>query len=171
MAWLIEDATLALIVVGAIAIGFVVAFFRTGRGLYFYWFAAIALVGLALWLVERWVVTDRERVETTIYGAVEALRANDVEGVLAAISPTAEPLRSEVRGRMRSLEVRDAVIGDVKIDFSRLELPPKAIATFLGRLDFKSSQVPLENYIGRMTVNLRQEGDAWLIESYRLEQR
>ena len=39
-------------------------------------------VGARMVLVERYVVTDRELIELTIYGATAAVEANDIEGTL-----------------------------------------------------------------------------------------
>jgi hypothetical protein len=171
MSWLFEDSTVVLLATGIIAIGFLVAFLKTGRGLYLLWLGGIGLVALALVLVERYVVTDRERIEDTLYGAAEALEANAVEEVLEYLSPAAEPLRAEVRSRMQSLKVEEANVADLRIELSPLELPPKAIARFLGLLRFAPGEAPYDRLLRRVTVKLVKEGDRWLVESYELQKR
>lgn len=169
MTWLFEDSTFVLVAAAIFAFGFFVAFLKTGRGLYLLWLGAVALVSLALVLVERYVVTDRERIEETLFGAAEALEADDIEAVLDYLSPTAEPLRSEVRSRMRSLKIEEATVADLRIEFSPLELPPRALARFLGVLKFEPSEVPYDRLLRRVTVKLVKQGDRWLVESYELQ--
>jgi hypothetical protein len=171
MSWLFEDSTFVLIAAAFFAIGFFIAFLKTGRGLYLLWLGAVGLVALVLVLVERYVVTDRERIEETLFGAAEALAADDIAAVLDYLSPTAEPLRSEVRRRMQSLKIEEATIADLHIEFSPLELPPRAMARFLGVLKFEPSDVPYDRLLRRVTVKLVKEGDRWLVESYELRDR
>jgi hypothetical protein len=171
MAWLTEDPTFLLIAVAIAAAGLIIAFLKTGRGLYLTWLGGVALLGLAVILIERFVVTDRELVADTLYGAAAALEANDVEAVVSYLAASGEALQREVRSRMRTTEVRLARIADLRIDFSPLEIPPKANATFLGRLEFKASSVPLENLVRRVRVQLVKEGNRWLVQSYDLNNR
>ena len=170
MALLIEDPTAVLIVSGLVIVGLLISFFQTGRGLYLLWIGAVLLVTLLFLLVERYVVTDRERVEDTLFGAAEALKANDLEGTLSYLSPGAIQLQGEVRGQMRMTEFQDAEISDLAIEFSPEEDPPLATANFLGRIDFKDAKIPLERVVRRVTVRLVREGDRWLINSFELNE-
>ena len=68
---------------------------------------------------------------------------------------------------MGSLEVLDAAVAGLKIEFSAAD-PRRATAKFLGRLEVKSSAVPRNQIPIRMTVALVKEGDRWLVESYEL---
>ena len=171
MSWLVEDSTLVVIAAAVFALGFLVAFLKTGRGLYLVWLGAVALIALILVLVERYVVTDRELIENTLFGAAAALEANDVEAALEYLSPTTQPLHFEVRRRMELLKIEEARIADLRIKFSPLELPPKAIATFLGILKFQASGIPYDRLLRRVTVKLVKDGDRWLVESYELHDR
>jgi len=171
MAWLTEDPIYVLLALGVAAAALFIAFLKTGRGLYLTWLGGVLLLGLALVVIERNVVTDRELVEETLYGAAAALEANEVEAVVPYLAASGEALEREVRSRMRTTKVRLARIADLRIDFGPLEIPPKATATFLGRLEFKESSVPLENFVGRVRIQLAKEGDRWLIQSYELNRR
>jgi hypothetical protein len=171
MSWLTEDSTIAIITAAVAGACLFIAFLKTGRGLYLLWLGAVALIALVLVLVERYIVTDRELIDETLHGAAAALEANDVDATLEYLSPTAEPVRNEVRRRMASLKVHEARIADLRIEFSPLELPPKAIATFLGVLNFQASGIPYDRVLRRITVKLVKSGDRWLVESYELHQR
>jgi hypothetical protein len=171
MSWLFEDSSFALVATAIFAIGLFIAFLKTGRGLYLVWLGGVGLIALSLILVERYVVTDRERIEETLYGAAEALEADDVEAVLDNLSPTAETLRSEVRRRMQSFKIEEATVADLRIEFSPLELPPRAMARFMGVLKFEPSEAPYDRLLRRVTVKLVKEGDRWLVESYDVNRR
>jgi hypothetical protein len=69
------------------------------------------------------------------------------------------------------VNVEEATIADLTIDFSPLELPPKAIARFLGILKFEASGIPYDRILRRLTVKLVKQGNRWLIESYELRER
>jgi hypothetical protein len=167
MSWLLEDPTWVWTIGGFAAAALLLAFFSSGRGLFLVWLGAVLLIVLALLLVERSVITDRELIEETIYGATAAVEANDIEGTLSYVSPTAESLRAEVRRRMGSLEVLDAAVAGLKIEFNAVDAE-RATAKFLGRLEVRSSAVPRNQIPIRMTVALVKEGDRWLVGSYEL---
>jgi hypothetical protein len=172
MAWLTEDPTVILIAIGVVAFGIIIAILKTGRGLYLTWLGGVVLLALLVVVIDRYVVTDREKVEETLYGAAAALEAGDVEAVASYLAASGEALEREVRSRMRTMEVRKArIASDLRIDFSPLEIPPKATATFLGRVEVKPASVPLAQYLGRVKIQLAKEGDRWLVQSYDLNDR
>ena len=172
MAWLTEDPTVVLLAIGVVAVAIIIAILKTGRGLYLTWLGGVVLLALLVIVVERYIVTDREKVEDTLYGAAAALEANDVEAVASYLASAGEALEREVRSRMRNTEVRVArIVSDLHIDFSPLEIPPKATASFLGHVEVKAASVPLENFLGRFKIQLVQEGERWLVQSYDLERR
>jgi hypothetical protein len=172
MSWLTEDPTVILLAIGVIAVGIIIAILKTGRGLYLTWLGGLVLLAFLVIVVERYIVTDREKVEDTLYGAAAALEAGDVEAVASYLAASGEALEREVRSRMRTTEIRQArIVSDLRIDFSPLETPPKAIASFLGRVEFKATSVPLEQYLGRFKIQLVKEGERWLVQSYELDRR
>ncbi len=168
MNWLFEDSTYVLIIAAIAAGALIFAFLKTGRGLYLTWLAAIALLTLALVLLERYVVTDREKIEDTVYGAASALEQNDVEMVVSYLSSNAEALEREVRMRMRSMQVQQARIADLQIDLGADQSAGQATANILGRLEFKASGVPLSQAVVRARIHLVREGDRWVVQSYEL---
>jgi hypothetical protein len=167
MSWLIEDPSWVWVVGGFVAAALLMAFWSSGRGVFLTWFGAVVFLVLALLLIERYVVTDRELIEETIYGAAAAVEANDIERTLSYFSPTAEPLRALVRRRMGSLEVLDAAVAGLKIELGTADTR-RSTAKFLGRLEVRSSSVPRNHIPIRMTVALVKEGERWLVESYEL---
>jgi hypothetical protein len=169
MTWVFEDPTYAVIVAVIGATSMLIAFLRSGRRLYLEWLAGIVLLGAGLIVLERYVVTDRERVEQTLDRAKAGLEANDVEVVTSCLASSAEALEREVRARMREIEVRQANMADVRIEFSGHERGRTAIVSLIGRLEFKASGIPIEQYLGRFRITLVEERNQWLIQSYELK--
>ncbi len=171
MSWLTDDPTMVLLAAAVLAVGFLIAFLKTGRGLYLLWLGGVVLATMVLVLVERYVVTDREQIEDTLRGAAAAVEANDFDAAFEYLAPTADLLHGEIRRRLQTVNVEEATIADLTIDFSPLELPPKAIARFLGILKFEASGIPYDRILRRLTVKLVKQGNRWLIESYELRER
>ncbi|HEV3340328.1 MAG TPA: hypothetical protein VG125_08220 [Pirellulales bacterium] len=165
MSWLFEDPT-TLIVAGAlIEVLLAVALVKSGRAvLALPMIGVLALVGLGV-LVERLVVTDGERVETALNGVCRALMANDVEDVLSYIDPEAGGIRSHVRSALPSAHITDARLYDLMIHVNDNTNPPSAQADFTGRVKgrFQGSEGLV---LHKFTVDLRQEGERWLITGY-----
>jgi hypothetical protein len=171
MSWLTEDSTIVLIIAVVVAAGLVLAFLKTGRGLYLLCLGGVILLAMVLVLIERYVVTDREQIEETLSGAAAAVEANDFDAALAYLAPNAELLHNDILRRLQRVNVEEATITDLSIDFSPLELPPKAIARFLGILKFEASGIPYDRILRRLTLKLAKHGDRWLIESYEIHNR
>jgi hypothetical protein len=165
VSWLFEDPT--TLIVAGVLVEFLlgVALVKSGRGaLALPMIGVLALVCLGV-LVERLVVTDREQVETALDGVCRSLMANDVEGVLSYIDPEAGGIRSHVRSMLPSAQITDARLYDLVIHVNRRTNPASARADFTGRLKgrFQGSEGLV---LRKLTVDLRQEGERWLITDY-----
>ena len=68
-------------------------------------------------------------------------------------------------------DVDKAVIGGLSIEINRLTSPPTAHARFMARGTGRdrSGQIPYNTYGQRVDVELRQEGDRWLVTGYGIE--
>ena len=144
---------------------------RTGRG-YLLWamigVAALVVVGL---LVERLVVTEREAVEQTLYAAVAAAEANDLNRLLDCISPMAEQTRADARWMLGRVEVNSAYVRNLQIMINHLTNPPTAQARFqaIGQGRDRLAQFPYGSYSRAVTVHLHLEGNRWLVTGYDVE--
>lgn len=156
-----------------IAIEAVLAIFllRTGRGA-----ALLGMIGVAVFvllglLVEWLVVTDREAVQHTLDAAVAAVEANDIERLLSCISPSAQQARKDARWVLGRVEVKMARINDLEIKVNRLTNPPTATAKFqaIGTGRDRKGEFPYQTFAQRVTVELRQENDRWLVAGYNIE--
>jgi hypothetical protein len=173
MDWLVEDPW-PIVWFAAAGVGLLaVAFYHTRSKVVL---AAIGLVlvgalgGLA---VEWLVVTEREEVEDTLYGAAAALEANDPPQVLQFIASDATEMRAAVQRTLPQFEIGEAKIGDLKINFNRMMEPPTATAQFIGRITAKTrseaERLPRENFIRPFEITLRREGDRWLLSDYKMD--
>jgi hypothetical protein len=144
---------------------------RTGQGR---WLAAMFGVGLLVLLgllVEHFVVTDRKAIINTLDAAAAAVEANNLNGVLDCLSPSAEQIRSDSRRALDRFEFRMARIHDLEIVINRLTSPPTAKVTFraVGNGRDRRGEIPYQGFAETVTVTLRQEHGRWLVADYRVE--
>lgn len=147
-----------------------VIFVQTGRGV------VLVAVGVVLVLVilgvvgERLIVTERESIEMLFDQAVDALEANDVEAVLALVAPDAGEMHENARRNMARITIREAHFNALKIHINRVTNPHTAHVEFIGRLAFKdeAGTSPYENFVRRFTIELRKDGDRWLMTGYEM---
>lgn len=162
---LFEDAT-TILSVGIfleVVLGIYLAW--TGRGwalLAMGGVLAATLVGL---VVERVVVTPRERVAATLEAARAGLTANQRETVLLEISPEAAEVRRLVDAALGEFEFTETRIRDLKITLEPPDHPVRAVARFLGLASFHSrrGEVPYQNYLAEFVVRLELRQNRWLI--------
>ncbi len=74
------------------------------------------LVGVACFVVDRAVVTDREYLEALFPRLAAAAERQDVDALLAAIAPELRPLREEVAGIMHQVKPREVKVTRTEID-------------------------------------------------------
>jgi hypothetical protein len=123
------------------------------------------LIGLA---VEHFVVTERELVEHTIDSGVAAVRANDLQAMLACISPSATKPQADARLIHSMFVVTKANISDLEVTINRLTSPPSAKATFLAvcTVRGRSGEELGGGTLCHVTVTLHREDDHWLVSDY-----
>lgn len=144
---------------------------RTGRG-YLLWImigvAAVVVMGL---LVKRLFVTEREAVEQTLYAAVAAAEANDIDGLLKCISPTAKQTQADARWMLNRVEVSSAYVRNPQVLINHLTSPPSAQVRFqaIGQGRDRMAQFPYSTYSRKVTVELHLDGDRWLVTGYDVE--
>lgn len=124
----------------------------------------LVLMGLGV-LVERIVVTPREEVVYTLDEVAAALENNDLPGVLSHLASNADELRDRVSSVMPQYTITAVRVTGVKVTINRLTDPITARAEFTARINARSKHGmnPYENYLRRIVVNLRREGDRWLL--------
>ena len=168
MTWLVEDPTLILTAGLLIELLLGVALFQTGRGAILAAMVGVLLGVAGLLIVERVVVTDRERVAQVLDEAVEAAIAGDVQRVLDTLSPNATEARNRLERVLQRYEVRDVKLRQMRIVVERRVDPPLAEATFRAVVSGRdrAGRLPRETMVGRVTVELRLEDGQWCVVDF-----
>jgi hypothetical protein len=148
-----------------------VALVRTQRGHLLWAMLGVAIFVLLGLVVERLVVTEREKVEMTLDAGVAAARANDLNRLLACISPKATKARTYAGWVLGRAQVEEAYIRNLEIKINRLTSPPTAIAEFdaFGRGRDRKNEFPYQGFARRVKVELRREGGRWLVSDFEAE--
>lgn len=144
----------------------------TRRGTLLWWMLGVLAVTLLSLLIERLVVTDRERIEATLYGGAAALEANDLQRVLSYFPKEAQEARNVVTMIMQRFEVQTARIYNLEIKIDMQSKPPAAKATFLAFASYhdRKGEMPYDNYASNLIVDLRKHGDMWALTGHIEEQ-
>lgn len=141
---------------------------RTGRAIVLVAMVGVLVVTLAGVLLERLVVTERERVEDALYGAAAAIEANDLNRLMEYISPSAQAVRQRARSVTGQFKFTEARLSNVQVQINDLTSPPSATAKMIGIVSVKDTlnEVPYTNGRLGLTVYLRLENGRWLITGY-----
>ena len=173
MSWLTEDPTLVL-VIGALALSaLIVALLKTGRAVLVLAILGVVLVVGACVLLEFLVVTERERVEATVYGVAAAMQDNDTNRVLSYISTRAGNVREQAQWVLRMFEVEEAKITDGPfIVINELTSPPSATVELMAvaRGKLRTGSLGHKQFPSRFVVTLGLENDQWRIEHVEQQQ-
>lgn len=168
------ETPLPIIIFGVIAEAILgAALVSTRRGVLLAAMGVVLLIVLAGLGLEYWVVTDRERVEATLDGVVAALESNDVNEVLQYVAPDAVFTRARAHLAMAMIEITDAKIHSLQITINELTSPPTAEANFNGVIYYndRTGVNPYQYYSSPFGVELRKEGDRWLITNHVEQER
>ena len=161
---------LGIAVIGGLAITLTLVFFmtrRTSESLGAFAAAVAATIGLLA--IEWFVQTDREQVASAVHGIYAAIDRNDVDGVLAYVSPTATDIRSDVQTLMPMVKVESAGSGrNVEVTLNESASPMTATSTSRAYLNGTHVQsghpVPYINQ--RVDLEWTKDGDHWLLTGY-----
>ena len=162
----LEDPT-PIIFTGIVIMAVLGAFFlRTRQGKLLVAMGVVLGLTLLGVLVEHLVVTEREQVEATLYGAAAALEANDLDRLFKHVSESAEQPRRMARWALGIVEVVRIHMRNVEIQINQLTSPPTARVNLEAMANIRE---PTGTYPYRHTpwsqfvVEMRLEGDRWVI--------
>lgn len=167
--WFTEDPTPILVCGGLVLLVLGGLFLKSGRAGVLIAAALVAVVMGAAVLIDRFVVTDREQVANTIYGAAAAAERNDLNAVADFISPTAPEVKAEARRWIGQAKIESVSISAMEVTLDRAAKPMTATAEFrvfaTGQLTDRSMPYPFK-YLSRLEVKLMQSGKQWLVTAY-----
>ena len=169
MTMLAEDPKV-VVFIGILAVAMLASILpRTQRYvLVFSGMAGVVLLTVAGVVVERLVVTEREQIEAVLDGIAAALEDNDLEALLQHVSPEAEKTRYRATLALEQVIVTDARVRNVEIVVNRLTSPVTAEIRFDGvvRYEFRGGTLGRDFYPAKFVVELRLEGDRWLVTDH-----
>lgn len=127
----------------------------------------IALTALAL-LVEHLVVTPREQVEASLEGLASELEANNLEGTLRYLDPSAKESRDRARWAMSRFRVTKAKVANLQVTVNEMMSPPLAEVKFTGVIGVvdKKGSYTAQSIPVKFTATLRQHGDRWVVTEH-----
>ena len=167
MTTLLEDPT-PIIVLGILAEAILgVLLVQTRRGFWLWPMAGVLAVVAIGVIVERLVVTERERVEAAIYGAARAVEENDRDGVATFLARSASDVLRRATYYMGRFEFSSVTLRSMEITINELTSPPTAQATFFAKADFtdRQGEYMYPSYAANFTVELVREDGVWKIRS------
>jgi len=168
MTYLFENPWPGLALAVLVELALCILLVRGGRAWIIVAMVGVLFAAIALVVIERLVVTDKEEIEKSLDTIAGALEAHDAPAVLATLAPEF-PRRTEVEQALARFQVSQASVGrDVEVRFNPLMNPPTATAYFTGHLEGKDlrGQLPYEHLIRKFKVVFRRDGDRWVIADY-----
>jgi hypothetical protein len=170
MTWLGENS-LTIWMLGAVALTMaLVVYYQTHTSRAFYGVLAVILATAAL-LGTSWAIeTPREAVERSLYELAATVEANDVDGALSFVAPTAanSQLRKDVRELMPLVRIERArVIGTPEIELGPGPNPTSAIVKCRGVILAVDKRDGMKGGADdQLTMTWVRQGDRWLVETY-----
>ena len=168
MTVLVEDP-MPIIFIGIVVEAILAAcLIGTRRGVLLWPMAGVLVLVLLGVVVERIVVTEVERVEATLDGLAAALEANDWDRAQQYLSRSAVQSRHRAQWALGRIEVLKTKIRNLEITINDLTSPPTAKAKFTGTISYndRKGEWPYHNYFSTFILELRLEGDRWMITGH-----
>lgn len=163
MTWVTENPVPVLVVGGAAVVLPLVGLFATRDGRFLFAAAIAAVVVFALVITEHFIVTEAEEVESAVGRLAAAIEANDLEGVIAGISPAADELRSAARANLPRVHVISVKVSGLETEVAASQTPHVGRARFRATVYFSAPGFGNQpSYDAWELTFLRDEGE-WLL--------
>ena len=96
--------------------------------------ALLAVAGIAAFVADRLVVTDRETLLELFPRLARAAEAQDLATIMAALDPELRSLRDEAGRVLKEVRPKDVVITKMEIKLDPAARPPAAVADLIVRV-------------------------------------
>ena len=127
---------------------------------------------LLLLAIERWVVTDREAVESTLVEMIAAIEANDTPAVVALVDPAATALKAEIEMLMPMVKVSDSKATSIRVDVDESAQPMEATCHFRGKLQGVHQRSGMQVfYFDKVDMEWGKQNDRWLLQNFTAYQK
>jgi hypothetical protein len=146
---------------------------QAGQRVFLVAMAAALVVGVGCLLADWLVVTDREQIERLFPKLARAAETGDTGAILAALDPSLSPLRSEAERALREFRPEEVRITRLDVTLNgpaetRLARAEMLIHTRGDARGAGGVSGPLAALID-LTVDLRKEGDRFLITDFKAD--
>src|SRR5258708_21859184 len=162
MSWFTENPWPLMIILAIAAIAFGAAWMSEKRGL---WLAAGLLsfgAVIGVYLIERSIVTEAERVEQSVHDLAAAFQRKDKEGTLSYFSVQAPELRTQVGQALDWVEMPNGIdIKDVHVRTSNENT--RAVSHFRANGTVSFRGMGSQHAASRWAVTWQKEGTQWKI--------
>ena len=169
MSSVFESPMTAIIVGGLTTALMITAFLKTGSK-FLLAGTIVAIAGtIGMVVMERMVVTERERVEQTIYDVAACVERNDVEGAISHVHSQANRIRNHATREFSSWKFSRVVVkNNLEVKLTPPGNPQTATATFnvVVILSDASESIKDQHVARLVRVTLRKEQDDWRVWEY-----
>ena len=161
--WFTETPWPPILILAVIAAGFGAAFISTQRARLILPILVLAVLAIGIYVIEEQIVTERERVETSIHEVAAAFERQDMNGTLAYFSEQALLLRAIAANAVLGVQVQDDLrITDVSVELSNSESRAKSHFRANGSFSVMGFG-DVGHQPTRWNVDWQKEGGEWRI--------
>ena len=168
MTWFTETPWPPIFVLAIVAVACVAAWASQKRAVWLVAALTTVVAAVAVFLIERWVVTDAERVEQSVHALAAAFQRKDREATLAFFSLQAPELRTLVGQALDWVDLPNGVnIKDLRVRTSNENT--RAVSDFHANGVVSFQGMGAKFAPSRWSVTWQKEGTGWkIIEVQRL---
>lgn len=130
----------------------------------------LAVAGIAAFVVDAVVVTDREHLLALFPRRAAAAERRDVATIMAALDPDLQPLRDEAERALRQVQPTEVAITNIELALDPTAHPPRAVADLVMKVtgNVIDKTTPGTILVGAR-VSLLKKGGQWLIQDADVE--
>jgi hypothetical protein len=161
MTWLFENPIPLMVIGTVIGIVLLILVYQTGQPRWLYIFGGFVLFWGGLLVVEKLVVTPREKLLLTIEDGAAAVRANDWDRALTFVAPSAQKTAQKLQANARRYTIKEFSIVRRDLQFDNDSNPTKCDATLL--MQIEESRLPYRgSRKSRCTLfGSKKKGNGW----------
>ena len=164
--WFAEDAFSPAVLLAAAAIGIFAASrseaLASKRSTLHYIALVLAIAILALFPIERWLVTSRERVKDRLHAVADAARNNDVDRLLTFIASNSEDVQKTAHEGMDRVRIGDDLtVSDVDVQMH--DQDTRAVTRFLAKATVHVDSMGSARHPTRWELTWRESSGEWKI--------
>jgi predicted membrane metal-binding protein len=172
MSWLIDNQNILYILLGIVALGLLVALWRTRKRGYALAMGAVAALAVALalllWLLSFWFESDQSKIVRAINGMRAAVQRGDTEGIFKHIARDFR-VRSMDRASFRQAVepfIHNHEVQDVEVwDFEPAEVKGNT-ATMAFQVKPKTGSPEGDKFFGRCVATFVLEDGQWRLKGF-----